>query len=88
VRTAPFGEESYGRAQITSADGRWKALWTEPPTGPLDGHWALYEISKDRGENNDVSAANPAVVKTLVEQWKAYMSHVGGVEPLRPRGYY
>jgi len=84
VRTGPFGEESYGRAQITSADGHWKALWTEPPIGPLDGHWALYDLSRDRGENHDVSADNPAVVKTLVAQWTTYMANVGGVEPLRP----
>lgn len=88
VRTGPFGEESYGRAQITSADGRWKALWTEPPVGPLDGHWQLYDLSQDRGENNDVSASNAAQLKTLTDQWNSYMSNVGGVEPLRPQGYY
>jgi arylsulfatase len=88
VRSDPFGEESYGRAQITSADGRWKALWTEPPVGPLDGHWQLYDLSKDRGENNDVSASNAAQLKTLTDQWNRYMTNVGGVEPLRPQGYY
>jgi len=84
VRTGPFGEESYGRAQITSADGRWKALWTEPPVGPLDGRWQLFDLSRDRGENHDVSAAHPEQLRTLVTQWKAYMASVGGVEPLRP----
>jgi arylsulfatase A-like enzyme len=88
VRSAPFGEESYGRAQITSADGRWKALWTEPPVGPLDGHWQLFDLSKDRGENNDLSASNAAQLKTLVDQWNQYLGNVGGVEPQRPQGYY
>ncbi|WP_077037845.1 arylsulfatase [Pelomonas sp. KK5] len=88
VRTAAFGEESYGRAQITSADGKWKALWTEPPVGPLDGHWQLYDLTKDRGENTDVSASNAAQLKTLTDQWNSYMGSVGGVEPLRPQGYY
>jgi arylsulfatase len=28
------------------------------------------------------------VIDGLVQQWNNYMSSVGGVEPLRPRGYY
>jgi arylsulfatase len=88
VRKAPFADESYGRAYVTSTDGKWKALWTEPPHGPADGHWQLYDLTKDRGENNDLSATNPDVLKGLVTDWKTYMTSVGGVEPLRPVGYY
>ncbi|MFX7772459.1 hypothetical protein ABTJ87_20235, partial [Acinetobacter baumannii] len=47
VHTTPFGDEAYGRAYLRSADGRWKALWTEPPLGPLDGHWQLYDLASD-----------------------------------------
>ena len=60
VDTAAFGDEAYGRAYLRSADGRWKALWTEPPWGLADGHWQLYDISAIRGEVNDVSTQNPA----------------------------
>jgi len=88
VHTEPFGDESYGRAYLFSADGRWKALWTEPPTGPVDGHWELFDVSRDRGETTDLSAQNPAVTSQLVTQWRAYMDRVGGVEPARPQGYY
>ncbi|KVQ07220.1 sulfatase [Burkholderia ubonensis] len=88
LHTTPFGDEAYGRAYLRSADGRWKALWTEPPVGPLDGHWQLFDLASDRGETTDVSAQNPSLIQSLVEQWKAYMGNVGGVEPLRPRGYY
>ncbi|WLE62763.1 arylsulfatase [Burkholderia plantarii] len=88
VHTEPFGDEAYGRAYLRSADGRWKALWTEPPLGPADGHWQLYDLATDRGETTDVSAQNPDVVGTLFDQWNAYMARVGGVEPLRPVGYY
>lgn len=88
VRTAAFADESYGRAFITSADGKWKALWTEPPHGPLDGRWQLFDLSSDRGETNDLSFSNPNQVNSLVDQWKQYMTDVGGVEPLRPQGYY
>lgn len=83
-----FGEESYGRATIYSADGKWKARWTEPPFGPLDGHWELFAIGEDKGEVRDVSASHPEVVSELYRQWQGYMSRVGGVEPLRPYGFY
>lgn len=88
VRKAPFGDETYGRAYLVSADGKWKALWTEPPHGPTDGRWQLYDLTKDRGENNDLSDLNPSVLQELVTDWGRYMESVGGVEPLRPRGYY
>ncbi|MBC8748646.1 arylsulfatase [Paraburkholderia podalyriae] len=88
VHSASFGDEAYGRGYLRSADGRWKALWTEPPLGPVDGHWQLYDISADRGETQDVSAQNPSIIDGLVQQWNDYMTSVGGVEPLRPRGYY
>ncbi|MFM0343450.1 arylsulfatase [Paraburkholderia sp. RL17-347-BIC-D] len=88
VHTASFGDEAYGRGYLRSADGRWKALWTEPPLGPVDGHWQLFDMSADRGETQDVSTQNPSVIDGLVQQWNNYMSSVGGVEPLRPRGYY
>jgi arylsulfatase len=88
VHTASFGDEAYGRGYLRSADGRWKALWTEPPLGPVDGHWQLYDMSSDRGETQDVATQNPSVIDGLVQQWNNYMSSVGGVEPLRPRGYY
>lgn len=88
LRTTPFGGEAYGRAFLRSADGRWKALWTEPPKGDAEGRWELFDIARDRGETNDVAAQNQTVLETLIEQWKAYMQSVGAVEPQRPRGYY
>ncbi|MGF6811936.1 hypothetical protein OKW30_007128 [Paraburkholderia sp. Clong3] len=64
------------------------ALWTEPPLGPVDGRWQLYDLSADRGETQDVSAQNQSIIDSLVQQWNDYMTSIGGVEPLRPRGYY
>jgi arylsulfatase A-like enzyme len=88
VHTQAFGDEAYGRAYLFSADGKWKALWTEPPAGPLDGHWELFDVSRDRGETTDLSAQYPEVQEQLVKQWRDYMAGVGGVEPARPQGYY
>jgi arylsulfatase A-like enzyme len=88
VHTAAFGDEAYGRAYIYSADGQWKARWTEPPVGPADGHWELFRIATDRGETTDLATSYPSVLSTLYQQWQSYLTSVGGVEPLRPIGYY
>jgi arylsulfatase len=82
----PQGDEAYGRAYLTS--DRYKILWTEPPLGPVDGHWQLFNIAADRGETNDISTANPHLVEQLYSQWQTYMLNNGGVEPLQPKGYY
>lgn len=87
-RTLPFADESYGRGYVFSADGLWKAVWIEPPQGPADGHWQLYDLRRDRGENHDVAHDHPQIVAQLVQQWHAYMARVGGVEPARPAGFY
>lgn len=88
VHTSAFGGESYGRAFIYSGDGKWRARWTEPPFGPTDGHWELFAIETDRGEVEDLSSVYPEILADLVQRWNEYMASVGGVEPLRPRGYY
>jgi arylsulfatase len=88
VHTQAFGDESYGRAYIFSADGKWKARWTEPPLGPADGHWELFAITNDRSETADLSGQYPDVLSGLYQQWQSYLGNVGGVEPLRPQGFY
>lgn len=34
--------------------------------------WKLFDLSKDRGETQDVAAANPLVVADLLKDWKKY----------------
>ena len=88
VWTTTFADEAYGRATVISADGQWKARWIEPVFGPTDGHWELFHLSKDPGETADVSASHQDIVDELTAAWESYMQRVGGVEPVRPRGYY
>lgn len=82
----PVGEELYGRTYLVK--GNWKAVFIEPPLGPKDGHWQLYNIALDRGETKDLSGQYPTLLQSLIKDWKSYMTSVGGVEPLRPKGYY
>jgi arylsulfatase len=86
LHTEAVGEEQYGRAYLRY--GPWKALWIEPPYGPADGHWQLYNVNLDRAETTDLSAVYPDVVKDLYARWKDYLHNTGGVNPLRPIGYY
>jgi arylsulfatase len=86
LHTEPVAEEQYGRAYLYS--GKWKAVWIEPPYGPADGHWQLYDIEKDRAETKDVSDKYPEVVAELYQAWQEYLHDTGGVNPKRPRGYY
>jgi arylsulfatase len=82
----PQGDEAYGRAYLNNAG--YKLLFTEPPLGPKDGHWQLFDIARDRGETTDISTQNPYLVESLFSQWQTYMLSTGGVEPIRPVGYY
>ena len=82
----PQGDEAYGRAYLT--DAGYKLLFIEPPLGPVDGHWTLYNLTHDRGETKDVSKQNPYMVEALFSEWVNYMMNNGGVEPARPLGYY
>ena len=88
VRFEPFGGESYGRAFMYSADSKYKARWQEPPTGPVDGRWELFDMVNDRGETTDLSALYPTYVELLRAQWSNYMTSVNAVEPVRPHSYY
>lgn len=47
------------------------------------GKWELYNIAKDRSEQNDLSDQNPDVVKKLSEMWQSYAERAN-VLPLNP----
>lgn len=47
----------------------------------LPHQWQLYNIDTDRGETDDVAAANPAVVQQLTQAWKQYADRVDATNP-------
>lgn len=83
-----FGDEVYGCVYLCSVDGCWKVLWIELLFGLFDGYWQLYDFVLDCGEMIDVFVQNLLVIGMFVDQWKVYMSNVGGVELLCLCGYY
>lgn len=47
------------------------------------GEWELYDIAKDRSEQNDLSDQKPELVKKLADMWQAYAERAD-VLPLNP----
>lgn len=97
VHNEPFGGESYGRAYMFSADGKFKARWQEPPTGPVQGHWELFNMTTDRGETTDLAhdalgneiPDYAAILALLRLQWQyLYMIDINAIEPRFPHSYY
>lgn len=70
--------EHEGNRAIRAGD--WK-LVAKSAKGP----WELYDISKDRAEQNNLAADEPARVRTLTAMWQAYAERAD-VLPLTP--YY
>ncbi|MFM1768489.1 MAG: hypothetical protein RJA22_1018 [Verrucomicrobiota bacterium] len=81
-RTRPLVWEHEGNRAIR--DGRWKLVAME------NKPWELYDLEADRGEQRDLSAAEPARVKAMAAAWEAWAARAN-VLPLgtwkgRPAG--
>ena len=81
-----FAEELYGRTYVYADN--WKATWIEPPFGPANGEWQLFDIRADRGETNDLAVQRPDVVADLKSKWNDYAKAVGAVLPKVPGMIY
>ncbi|MGE8317779.1 MAG: arylsulfatase [Comamonas sp.] len=66
-------DELFGGRYVRQ-DG-WKLVHVPPPEGP--GRWELFDLTKDRAEAKDQSAARPDLVSELSAQWDAYVKRVG-----------
>jgi arylsulfatase A-like enzyme len=56
-----FHERGFGQAALY--DGRWKGVRERAPGGGL----SLFDVRRDPGERDDVSAENPGIVRTIEE---------------------
>lgn len=75
------GWETCGRAAIRKGD--WKAVFIPKPKGPE--RWQLYDLSRDKGEVNDLSERPEYAekMKELLACWEQYVLETG-VVPLAP----
>ncbi len=62
---------------------KWKLFGEYNVSKEQAGHWALYDLNKDRSEMNDVSAQHPEVVKRLSAEWDKWDESVGCIAGYR-----
>ncbi|MGZ3949705.1 MAG: arylsulfatase [Flavisolibacter sp.] len=63
-----YGIEHYGACMIIK--GKWKITNTSDPFD--ESAFALYDLSKDRGESTDLSKVYPNKYKELLEEWQKF----------------
>ena len=68
-----YGLEHDGECLIIK--GNWKITNISHPFD--ESSFALYDISKDVGESNDVSKKYPAKFKEMMQEWEAFKKRVG-----------
>jgi len=69
-RAEPLFFEHEGNRAVRQ--GRWKLV----AKGPA-GAWELYDMDEDRTESRDLSAAQPAKTKELIQQWETWARRAG-----------
>ncbi len=72
--------ELFGMRAVRKGD--FKLLWLPKPFGT--GDWQLYDLAKDPGEMNDLSALHPQLHAEMVEIWKGYSQETGVILPSPP----
>ena len=68
-----MGWELFGRCAVRK--GKWKITKIEPPFGK--GTFALFDISKDPTESNDLSEKQPAKYAEMFSHWMDYVKDNG-----------
>ncbi|MGI0021424.1 MAG: hypothetical protein ACRD9Q_01055 [Nitrososphaeraceae archaeon] len=63
--------------------GGWKALKIDPPSST--GKWQLFNLTKDPGENIDLSNIHPDILKTMRGAYDKFAKDVGIVIPTATR---
>ena len=57
--------------------GDWKIIWINKPWGKGIGNWALYNITDDPTEQNDLADTKPLIRDSLIADWEAYVKKNG-----------
>ena len=66
----------YYQNQWAIRQGRWKLVSADPREGEKEPAIALYDLAQDIGEQNDLSAQHPELVKQLQSDWQAWRKEV------------
>ncbi|NQD56564.1 arylsulfatase [Pseudomonas sp. CM25] len=78
-----FAGELFG--SLYYREGNLKLLglrpWALPGEAPKPLRWQLFDLSRDRGEVDDLSADSPQTLERLKRDWQNYATRVGVVSP-------
>ncbi|MGJ7546969.1 arylsulfatase [Pseudomonas alloputida] len=78
-----FAGELFG--SLYYREGNLKLLglrpWALPGEAPKPLRWQLFDLSRDRGEVDDLSADSPQTLERLKRDWQSYATRVGVVSP-------
>ena len=78
-----FAGELFG--SLYYREGNLKLLglrpWALPGDAPKPLRWQLFDLSRDRGEVEDLSADSPQTLERLKRDWQSYATRVGVVSP-------
>lgn len=55
--------------------------WVKPGEAPPPLRWQLFDLSRDRGERQDLSAQQPETLERLKRAWQDYARRVGVIAP-------
>jgi arylsulfatase A-like enzyme len=75
----------YG-GQWAIRQGRWKLVSADPGEGEKKPAIELYDLAQDIGEQNDLSAQHPELVKQLQSDWQAWRKEVVVKKPAASAG--
>lgn len=71
-----FAWELGGRKAVRKDN--WKLVQANPPWG--SGEWELYDLARDRAEQNDLARRHPEKTKELLQDWQKYVAANGVLE--------
>lgn len=66
IHTKPIFWEHEGNKAVRLGNYKLVMEWKKKD----ENHWELYDISKDRSEENDISGENSEKVKEMVAMWE------------------
>jgi len=69
------GWELFGQRAIRK--GSYKAIYMSQLPLPNQPKWQLFDLSKDKGELNDLADEKPEILKELIELWLKYEYEMG-----------
>jgi arylsulfatase A-like enzyme len=87
VRDEIFCHFPHGHPSTSLRKGDWKLIRFYCDDADQTDRYELYNLAKDQGEENDLAASQPELVKKMAIKMDAYLKETSAVIPVRNPGY-